>query len=562
MIQKHFSYYIKHLHHDIPAGLVVFLVALPLCLGVALASGAPLFSGLIAGMVGGLVVAWMSGSQLSVSGPAAGLTVIVLNAIDHLGSFQGFLVAVVLAGVLQLVLGFLRAGAIGAYFPSAVIEGMLAAIGLILIMKQIPHAVGYDFNFEGDESYMRETALATVQALGGALKAISPGATVVSVVSLLILMLWESSFIKRVTLFRLIPGALLVVAWGIVYNLVTLRMAPEWAISSKHLVSLPVTEKPADFLQLFTFPDFSFLAKPEVYTVAFTIAIIASLETLLSLEAADKMDPLKRVAPTNRELKAQGVGNMLSGLIGGIPITAVIVRSAANINAGGQTKVSSFVHGSFLLLSVMFLARFLNNIPLSCLAAILLQTGYKLAKPKIFVEFFHKGWSQLIPFVVTIVAILLTDLLKGIAVGIVVGLYYVIRANYHAAISMTQIGDHYVLNLNKDVTFLNRARLRQYFNQIEENSTVLIDGSKTQFIDHDILETIHDFMLSAQDNNIKVEARELEGKGKIQPVPDDLKEVKALKEKGKVKALLEPETAGPLGGAGKIQAALDSKAAS
>jgi MFS superfamily sulfate permease-like transporter len=555
MIHKHLSYYVRHLHHDIPSGLVVFLVALPLCLGVALASGAPLFAGLIAGMVGGLIVAWASGSQLSVSGPAAGLTVIVLNAIDHLGSFQGFLVAVVLAGMLQLVLGFLRAGAIGAYFPSAVIEGMLAAIGLILIMKQIPHAIGYDASFEADEVYIGETVQATVQSMMGSLKVISPGATVVSVVSLLILMIWESSFIKRVTLFRLIPGALLVVAWGIIYNMVALRMAPEWAVSAKHLVSLPITEKPEDFLKLFTFPDFSFLAKSEVYTVAFTIAIIASLETLLSLEAADKMDPLKRVAPTNRELKAQGIGNMVSGLLGGIPITAVIVRSAANINAGAQSKVSSFVHGLFLLLSVMFFARFLNNIPLSCLAAILLQTGYKLAKPKIFVEFFHKGWSQLVPFVVTIVAILATDLLKGIGVGIAVGLYYVIRANYHAAISLTKTDDHYVLSLNKDVTFLNRARLRQYFNQIEEDSTVLIDGSKTQFIDHDILETIHDFMLSAQDNNIKVEARELEGKGQIQVEPDS----NVVPAKGKGKNQAKPDSKSVLK-KGHMQAVISSKA--
>ncbi len=562
MIHKHLSYYLKHLHHDIPAGLVVFLVALPLCLGVALASGAPLFSGLIAGMVGGLIIAWTSGSQLSVSGPAAGLTVIVLNAIDHLGSFQGFLVAVVLAGMLQLILGFLRAGAIGAYFPSAVIEGMLAAIGLILIMKQIPHAIGYDASFDVDEVYIGETVRETVQSMMGALKAISPGAAVVSFVSLLILAIWESSFIKRIALFRLIPGALLVVAWGIIYNMVALRMAPEWAIASKHLVSLPVTEKPEDFLNLFTFPGFSFLAKPEIYTVALTIAIIASLETLLSLEAADKMDPLKRVAPTNRELKAQGIGNMVSGLIGGIPITAVIVRSAANINAGGQTKVSSFTHGLFLLISVMFFARFLNNIPLSCLAAILLQTGYKLAKPKIFVEFFHKGWSQLVPFVVTIVAILATDLLKGIGVGIAVGLYYVVRANYHAAISLTKTDDRYVLSLNKDVTFLNRARLRQYFNQIEADSTVLIDGSKTQFIDHDILETIHDFMLSAQDNNIKVEALELEGKGKIQaePKPDA---VLSKDSKGKGKSQAKPDLkAAPVLKKGRMQAVIDSKAAS
>ncbi len=520
MIHKHIDYYIKHLHHDIPSGIVVFLVALPLCLGVALASGAPLFSGLIAGMVGGLVVAWLSGSQLAVSGPAAGLTVIVFNAIESLGSFSGFLTAVVLAGVIQLILGFLKAGVIGAYFPSSVIKGMLAAIGLILIMKQIPHAIGYDASFEGDESYMQETALSTVEQLAESVSSISPGATIVSIVALLLLVLWESNFIKRIAFLRLIPGALLAVIWGVAYNAVAIRVAPEWAIGSKHLVSLPVTENPKDFLQLFSFPDFSFLANPQIYTIAFTLAVIASLETLLSLEAADKMDPYKRVAPTNRELKAQGVGNMLSGLIGGIPITAVIVRSAANINAGGQTKVSAFVHGLALLVSVMFFANFLNDIPLSCLAAILLQTGYKLAKPKLFIEFFHKGWNQLIPFVITIVAILLTDLLKGIMIGIVMGLYYVIRANYHASISMTRSEDCFVLTMNKDVSFLNRALLRKFFNQIEENCTIVIDGSKAQFIDYDILETIHDFILSAQDNNIIVETIDLEGKEKIKTLPD------------------------------------------
>ncbi|GAB4265542.1 MAG: SulP family inorganic anion transporter [Methylomicrobium sp.] len=515
MIHKHIDYYTKHLHHDIPSGIVVFLVALPLCLGVALASGAPLFSGLIAGMVGGLIVAWASGSQLSVSGPAAGLTVIVFNAIESLGSFSGFLTAVVLAGVLQLVLGFLRAGVIGAYFPSSVIKGMLAAIGLILIMKQIPHAVGYDASFEGDESYMQETALSTVEQLLNAVSAISPGATLVSVVALLILIAWESAFIKKIAFLRLIPGALLAVLWGIAYNAIAMKVAPSWTISAKHLVALPVTDSPTDFIGLFSFPDFSQLANPQIYTIAATLAIIASLETLLSLEAVDKMDPLKRSAPTNQELKAQGIGNMISGLIGGIPITAVIVRSAANVNAGGQTKVSSFVHGLLLLVSVMFFARFLNTIPLSCLAAILLQTGYKLAKPKLFVEFFKKGWNQLIPFVVTIVAILLTDLLKGITIGIVVGLYYVIRANYHASISMTKNNNTYVLMMNKDVSFLNRALLRRFFNQIEENSRVIIDGTKAQFIDHDILETIQDFKLSAQDNNIVVDTIALEGKEKI-----------------------------------------------
>ena len=515
MIHKHLSFYLGSLKYDLPAGIVVFLVALPLCLGVALASGAPLFSGLVAGIIGGIIVSWASGSQLSVSGPAAGLTVIVFDAINKLGNYQGFLVAVVIAGFLQLIFGFLRAGVISAYFPTSVIKGMLAAIGLILIMKQLPHAVGYDASFEGDESYMRETASSTFEEMLGLLNYISPGAAVVSSVSLLILIIWESGFIKRLPVLKLIPGALVAVIWGVVYNAIAQRQAPEWAVQDKHLVSLPVTQRPEEFFDLLTFPDANFLLNPQVYTIAATLAIIASLETLLSLEAVDKLDPLKRVAPTNRELKAQGVANMVSGLIGGLPLTAVIVRSAANVNAGARSKVSSFLHGLLLLVSVMFFARYLNTIPLACLAAILLQTGYKLAKPKLFMEFFHKGASQVIPFVLTIVAILVTDLLKGIAIGMVIGLYYVIRANYHAAISLTQAGNHYLLRLNKDVTFLNRALLRKFLNQIEENSFLVIDGSKTQFIDHDILEAIEDFVQGASDANIVVETLELEGKEKL-----------------------------------------------
>lgn len=518
MIHKHLEYYFSHLRYDFSSGIVVFLVALPLCLGVALASGAPLFSGLIAGIVGGVIVSWASGSQLSVSGPAAGLTVIVFNAIERLGSYQGFLAAVVIAGLLQLVFGFLRAGVISAYFPASVIKGMLAAIGIILIMKQVPHALGYDGSFEGDESYMQETARSTLHELLTVFNYISPGALIVSVISLLILVCWETKAIKRITVFRYIPGALIAVIWGVGFNFWSQFYAPQWAISKKHLVSLPVTDHPDDFIDLFIFPDFSFLADPQTYTVAVTIAIIASLETLLSLEAVDKLDPLKRVAPTNRELTAQGIGNVVSGLLGGLPLTAVIVRSAANINAGGKTKVASFFHGLLLLGSVMFFSRYLNHIPLACLAAILIQTGYKLAKPSLFIEFFRKGANQLIPFVTTIAAILSTDLLKGIVVGLAVGLYYVIKANHHAAISLTQSGNHYLLKLNKDVSFLNRALLRDYLDQIEENSYVVIDGSKTQFIDYDILETLEDFQKSAPDSNITVEAVDLKGKERIRPV--------------------------------------------
>ena len=518
MIHKHTQYYFRHLKDDIPAGIVVFLVALPLCLGIALASGAPLFSGLIAGLVGGLAVSWISGSQLAVSGPAAGLTVIVFNAIETLGSFQALLVACILAGIMQLVLGFLRAGIIGAFFPSAVIEGMLAAIGLILIIKQIPHATGYHTSYEGDESYMKETAESSFIEFFDAFGGISPGSVVISVVALLLMILWGTAWIKKHKLLKLIPGPLMAVLWGVGYNVVTRQFAPDWAVSSEHLVSLPVSEKASDFFNNFVLPNASYLShlgNPHVYTVAVTIAIIASLETLLSLEATDKLDPLKRLAPTNRELKAQGVGNIISGLLGGLPMTAVIVRSAASINAGGRTRVACFTHGVFLLLSVMFFAQYLNYIPLACLAAILLHTGYKLANPVLFKTFYQKGMSQFLPFAITVIAILVTDLLKGMAIGMVIGLFFVIKANYHAAITLTQDGSHYLLSLNKDVSFLNKALLRKFILSIPGQSTVTIDASKAKFIDHDILETIEDFLATAPDDNIIVEVIDLHGKDKI-----------------------------------------------
>jgi MFS superfamily sulfate permease-like transporter len=519
MIHKHLQYYLGHLKDDVPSGIVVFLVALPLCLGIALASGAPLFSGLIAGMVGGLVVAWLSGSQLSVSGPAAGLTVIVFNAIETLGSFQGFLVACLLAGILQLALGFLKAGIIGAFFPSAVIKGMLAAIGLILIIKQIPHATGYHFSYEGDESYMKETAGSSFVELFDSFHYISNGSVVISTVSLLILIVWDTRWFKKQSILKLIPGPLIAVCWGIAYNVIAAKTAPEWAVSAKHMVSLPVTEQPSDILKQLVFPDFSYLNNSKVYVTAVTIAIIASLETLLSLEAVDKLDPMKRVAPTNRELKAQGVGNILSALLGGLPITAVIVRSAANINSGGKTRVSCFVHGVCLLISVVYFSFYLNFIPLACLSAILLHTGYKLAKPAIFKEFYRKGMSQLLPFIITVGAILATDLLQGMAIGMAIGMFFVIRANYHAAITLTQDDSNYEISLNKDVSFLNKALLRKFISRIPENSKVTIDASKAQFIDHDILETIEDFLATAPDDNISVAVIDVDGKEKIRNHP-------------------------------------------
>lgn len=515
MIHKHAQYYLQHIKDDIPAGIVVFLVALPLCLGIALASGAPLFSGIITGIIGGIIVTWLSGSQLSVSGPAAGLAIIVLNAIESLGSFQGFLMAVVIAGIIQVLLGHYRAGIIGAFFPVSVIKGMLAAIGLILIIKQIPYALGYSISFEGDESYMQETAESSLHEMYDTFSHISPGAAIISSVSLMIMFLWEMTFFKRFSLIKLIPGPLVAVAWGVMYNVTAQDIAPQWAVQGKNLVRLPETTSTIDMLNHLTFPDLSFLLNPSTYLVACTLAIIASLETLLSIEAVDKLDPLKRIAPTNRELKAQGVGNILSGLVGGLPMTAVIVRSSANINAGGKTSMSAFIHGIFLLTSVLYFAGYLNQIPLACLAAILLHTGYKLAKPQEFRDFYRRGWCQFLPFFITVVAILTTDLLLGMAIGMSVGLFYVMKANYQAAISMVQDEQHYVLSLNKDVTFLNKALLRKFILHIEANSTVTIDASHAQFIDHDILETIEDFITTAPDDNIKVELIELHGKQQI-----------------------------------------------
>ncbi|MDD1621700.1 MAG: SulP family inorganic anion transporter [Methylococcaceae bacterium] len=497
-------FYLTNLRRDLPASVVVFLVALPMCLGIALASGAPLFSGVIAGIIGGLVVAWGSGSHLSVSGPAAGLTVIVFEAIKDLGSFSVFLLSLVVAGVLQMVLGFLKAGLIGAFFPATVIKGMLAAIGLILIIKQTPHATGYDASFAGDESYMHESAKSSFFGLRDALEGVSPGATLVSGAALLILIVWETGFIKRFRLLEMIPGPLLAVVWGVAYNSWALTHAPEWAIEPQHLVSLPELGSASSFLAQLCWPDFSYFNNPKVYSVAVTLAIIASLETLLSIEAVDKLDPHKRIAPTNRELKAQGLGNIISGLIGGLPITAVIVRSSANINAGGHTRMSAFFHGILLMISVLFFANYLNMIPLACLAAILLQTGYKLAKPKLFAEIYRKGWNQFLPFTITVVAILFTDLLEGIVIGIAIGIFFVLRANFHEAITLTQHGSHYLLRLHKDVSFLNKALLRKHLTAISDDSELLIDGNKALFIDQDILETIADFLLAAQDRNIHV----------------------------------------------------------
>lgn len=500
----------KYLKYDFPAGLVVFLVALPLCLGIALASGAPLFSGIIAGMVGGIVVAFASGSALSVSGPAAGLTVIVLNAIAQLGSYEVFLLAVALAGLIQIAFGYLKAGIIAHYFPSSVIKGMLAAIGIILILKQLPHAIGFDRDNEGDENFAQPDGQNTFSEISNAFDFIHPGAIIIAVISLFVLIMWERPFLKKYTFFKIVPGALLVVILGIVINEWFKATGSKLYLSGDKLVQLPVANSGKEFINQFTLPDFTALGNYKVYVVALTIAIIASLESMLSIEAADKLDLYKRNTPRNRELKAQGIGNLISGLIGGLPLTAVIVRSSANVNAGGKTKLSAIIHGVFLLLSVIVLATVLNKIPLACLAALLLMVGYKLTKISLFKSMYKLGWEQFIPFIVTVIAIQFSDLLRGIGIGMAVSFFFILRNNYKIA-SFKHIededkkGDKITIQLAEDVSFLNKGSIALTLRGLPDNSHVIIDGSNSQYIDIDVLEIIHDFKNTAVLKNIKLE---------------------------------------------------------
>lgn len=492
---------LANLTSDLPAGLVVFLVALPLCLGVALAStGRPdlLFSGIIAGIIGGIVVGFLSGSSLGVSGPAAGLVVIVLTAIETLGSFEAFLLAVVLSGLIQLVAGYLKAGIVGYFFPSSVIKGMLTAIGIILILKEIPHAFGYDEDYIGDVALEQTDGHNTFTELYYAVKYSSWGAIIISIISLGLLALFETNFVKKITLFKFLPGALFVVLSGIVLNYIFTITAPELTLSNKHLVQLPVARSAQEFISFFKFPDFTAFTNPHVYVVAITLAIVASLETLLSVEATDKLDPYKRRTPSNRELKAQGIGNIISGLIGGLPVTQVIVRSTANVTSGGKTKMGAIFHGIILLLSVIIIPQFLNYIPLASLAAILLMVGYKLAKPALFKQMYQLGHEQFIPFIITVIAIVTTDLLKGIGVGMAIAIFYILRKNYKNDVNCKKIEQDgkttYYLVLSEEVTFLNKASITKELDAIPENTHVVIDGSKSYTIAYDVLENIQEFV--------------------------------------------------------------------
>jgi MFS superfamily sulfate permease-like transporter len=500
----------KHLNRDLPASIVVFFVALPLCLGIALASGAPLFSGVIAGIVGGIVVGLASGSQQGVSGPAAGLAVIVMAAISNLGSYEVFLAAVVLAGIFQFLLGQFKAGFIAYFVPSSVITGMLTGIGLLIILKQIPHAFGYDADYEGDESFGFD-GHNTFSDILQAWDLLTPGAVLIAAVSFAILLLWDTVLTKKHRVFQLLQGPIVVVLVGILFNIAFMRGWLNFSLAEDQIVRLPVAGSLGEFTSFFTHPDFSQVAQPAVIKTALVMAIVASLETLLCVEATDKLDTLKRVTPTNRELKAQGMGNIVSGLIGGLPVTQVIVRSSANITFGAQTKISAILHGFWLLLSAITIASFLNLIPLASLATILIMVGYKLAKPSLFKQQFALGWEQFIPFIVTIIAIVFTDLLTGIGLGLVVAIFFTLHHSYRNSHYIKQTRstkdgqEVFELVLAEEVSFFNKASILEVLESIPRNSKVVIDCTHSKAIAYDVVEFIHGYQQHAKLKNITVE---------------------------------------------------------
>ena len=498
----------KYLKSDLPASVVVFFVALPLCLGIALASGAPLFSGLIAGIIGGIVVGALSGSKIGVSGPAAGLAAIVLTAIGTLGGFENFLVAVVLGGIIQIVFGILRAGVIAYYFPASVIKGMLTGIGIIIILKQIPHFFGYDAEPEGADSFFETSGENTFSAILNVSDNFILGSMIVGVVGLCVMLFWDNYLAKKSKFFTVIQGPLVAVLFGIIFYVLT-KSNETLAIAETHLVSVPVPENAASFLGQFKFPNFAAITEPQVWITGFTIALVASLETLLCVEATDKLDPHKNVTPTNRELLAQGTGNIISGLIGGLPITQVIVRSSANIQSGGRTKISAIIHGFLLLISVILIPTLLNKIPLSVLAAILLIVGFKLAKPALFIKMYRLGLKQFIPFVVTVLGIVFTDLLIGIGLGLVVGIVIILIKNYQNShflhIEDKSDGKHKIkMTFAEEVTFFNKGAILKELENLPENTYLELNLMQTRYLDHDIIEILDDFAIKARERNINI----------------------------------------------------------
>jgi carbonic anhydrase len=488
---------------DIPAGIVVFLVALPLCLGIALASGAPLISGLISGIIGGIVVGSLSQSQVSVSGPAASLTAVVLVAIQNLGSFDVFLLALVIGGVLQLLIGLLKAGLIADYMPTSIIKGLLAAIGLILIISQLPYALGVELEKSRMLNYSENFFTGVQQRILFILNAINLGAVVLSLISLALLVFWDKTPLKKL---KLVPPFLVVVILGVILNQVFKFALPSLYLDGIHLVNIPEISSFSSFV---TFPDFSAVGNIQVWTYGFTIALIASIASLLAIEAADNLDPHKRRSPPNRELVAQGIGNTLAGLIGGIPITSVIVRSSVNIETGAETKLSTIIHGLLLLASVLFLSAVINLIPLASLAVLLLVVGYKLASITVFKTMYRKGWTQFLPFVVTTLAILATDVLIGVTIGTAVSIFFLLRGNYYNPFyiesTKSPSGKTYRLELSNEVSFLNKPAIKTTLWNLPRNSQIIIDATFTTYVEPDVLEILHDFQDTfARENDIDV----------------------------------------------------------
>jgi MFS superfamily sulfate permease-like transporter len=505
---KQSAYIQSFLKGDWKSGIAVFLVALPLCLGIALASGAPLLAGLVAGIIGGTIVSLLSGSELSVSGPAAGLTIIVANAITDLGSFPGFLVAVILAGGIQIILGLLKLGKIGGFFPSSVIRGMLVAIGIVIILKQIPHAIGDDFDFIGEFEFDQKDGENTFSEILKSLADIKIGALIISLIGLVILFSW-TKLGETIKWMNALPASLFVVVAGVAINESFPFWASDWFLgnSKDHMVNLPIFASSSEIWSGLVSPDWTFFSNPKVYSIAFTLAIVATLESLLSLEASDSLDPLKRISSPDRELLAQGTGNIVSGLLGGLPITSVIVRSSTNIYAGGKTRMSGFFHGILLLVAVLLLPLYLNKIPLACLASILLYTGYKLAHPKEFKKVIAEGWKQWVPFLVTVAVVVGVDLLWGIFVGTLVGLVFVIITNFTSVFSVFKNGNEVLIKFQKDVTFLHKMSLKETLRKIPAGSEVFIDISKVHFMDHDIKLIIDEFIATANERGIEADLK-------------------------------------------------------
>ena len=498
----------KTLKNDLPASIVVFFVALPLCLGIALASGAPLFSGLISGIIGGVVVGSLSGSKIGVSGPAAGLAAIVLTSIGTLGGYQNFLLAVVLGGIIQIVFGILKAGIIGYYFPSSVIKGMLTGIGIIIILKQIPHFFGYDLEAEGADSFIEKSGENTFSAIAHISDHIILGSLLMGVIALGVLLLWDKVLSKKGKIFHIIQGPLVAVVIGIIFFNLT-QGNNTLSIAASHLVSVPVPDSFDSFLGQFSYPNFGVITNVDVWIVAFTIALVASLETLLCVEATDKLDPEKNVTPTNKELFAQGTGNIISGLIGGLPITQVIVRSSANIQSGGKSKLSAIFHGLLLLISVIIIPKLLNMIPLSVLAAILLIVGYKLAKPTLFKTMYDLGWKQFLPFIITVTGIVFTDLLKGIALGLAVGIVIILIKSYQNSHflhkeEVSNGSNKMKMTLAEEVTFFNKGAILKELESLPNDSYLELDVRNTRYLDNDIVEILEDFAIKAKARNISI----------------------------------------------------------